>query len=52
MIYVYFFIKSVVDWFENSVRFDFFMGIASQMSQILWDFIYVIAKACQFENLG
>ena len=39
MIYVYFFIKSVVKWSENSVRSEFFMGIAFQMGQILWDFI-------------
>ena len=39
VIYVYFFIKSVVKWFENSVRSEFFIGIAFQMGQILWDFI-------------
>ena len=40
VIYVYFFIKSVVlKWSENSVRFEFFIGIAFQMGQILWDFI-------------
>ena len=33
MIYVYFFIKPVVKWAENSVRFEFFMGIAFQMGQ-------------------
>ena len=27
MIYVYFFIKSVVKWSVNSVRFEFIMGI-------------------------
>ena len=37
--FVYFFIKSVLKWSENSVRFVFFMGIAFQMGQILWDFI-------------
>ena len=39
MIYVYFFIKSVVKCFENSVRSEFFMGIAFQTDQILRDFI-------------
>ena len=29
------FIKSVVKWSENSARFEFFMGIAFQMGQIL-----------------
>ena len=33
MIYVSFSIKSVVKWSENSVRFDFFMGIAFQIGQ-------------------
>ena len=28
VIYIYVFIKSVVKWSENSVRFEFFMGIA------------------------
>ena len=27
VLYVYFFIKSVVKWSENSVRFEFFMGL-------------------------
>ena len=35
LIYVYFFTKSVVNWSENSVRFEFFMGIAFEMGQIL-----------------
>ena len=33
MIYVYFFIKSVVKWSENSVRLEFFTGIAFQMAK-------------------
>ena len=37
--YVYFFIKYVVRWFKNSVRFENLMGIGFQMGQILWDFI-------------
>ena len=39
MIYVYFFIKCVVRWSENSVTFDNLVGIGFQMGQILWDFI-------------
>ena len=39
VIYVFFFIKYVVKWSENSVRFEFFMGIAFQMGHFLWDFI-------------
>ena len=39
VIYVYFFIKCVVRWNENSVRFANLMGISFQMGQILWDFI-------------
>ena len=35
VIYVYFFINSVVKWSENSVRFEFFMGITFKMGQIL-----------------
>ena len=35
-IFIYFFIKSVVKWSEMSVRFEFFMGIAYQMGQILY----------------
>ena len=30
-----FFIKSVVKWSKNSLRFEFFMGNAIQMGQIL-----------------
>ena len=37
--YVYFFIKCVVRWSENSVRFENLTGICFQMGQILWDFI-------------
>ena len=37
--YVYFFIKCIVSWSENSVRFENLMGIGFQMGQILWDFI-------------
>ena len=44
VIYVYFFIKSVVKWSANSVEFEFFMGMAFQMGQILWDFI----SQCEF----
>ena len=39
VMYVYFFIKCVVRWSENSVRFENPMGIGFQMGQILWDFI-------------
>ena len=35
MIYVYFSIKCVVRWSENSVRFDNLTGIGFQMDQIL-----------------
>ena len=37
MIYVYFFIKCVVRWSENSVRFENLMGIDFQKAQILLD---------------
>ena len=37
MICVYFFIKCVVRWFENSVKLKNLMGIGFQMGQILWD---------------
>ena len=33
MTYVYFFIKCVVRWSENSVRFENLMGIGFQMGQ-------------------
>ena len=34
VIYVYFFVKCVVRWFENSVRFvKYFMGIGFKMGQ-------------------
>ena len=39
MIYVYFFIKCVVRWSENSVRFENLMGIDFQKAQILLDFV-------------
>ena len=35
LIYVYFFKKYFVNWSENSVRFELFIGIAFQMCQIL-----------------
>ena len=47
MIYVYFFIKCVVRWSENSVRFDNLMGIGFQMGQILWDFISHFISQCE-----
>ena len=39
MTYVNSFIKSVVKWSENFVRFQFFIGIAFQMGKVLRDFI-------------
>ena len=35
MMNVYFFIKCIVKWSENSVRFENLMGIGFQMDQIL-----------------
>ena len=35
VMYVYFVIKCVVRWYENSVRFENLMGIDFQMGQIL-----------------
>ena len=42
LIYVYFFIKSVVKWSKNSVRFELFIGIAFQIGQILWDIFLTV----------
>ena len=39
MIYVYFFIKPVVKWSENSVRFEFLWELPSRWARILWNFI-------------
>ena len=38
MVCVYFFIKCVVRWSENSVRFENLMGLDFQKAQILLDF--------------
>ena len=35
VIFVYFFIKCLVKWSENSVRFESLIGIGFQMGQIL-----------------
>ena len=50
----YFFIKCVVRWSKNSVRFENLMGTGFQMGQILWDFIsqYETWHACTVRILS
>ena len=37
-LYLFLYKKSVVNWSEKSVRFEFFMETAFEIGQILWDF--------------
>ena len=51
VIYVYFFIKFVIKWSENSVRFEFLMGIAFQMDQNFVRF-YLSVRYGMYGNLN